>query len=64
MDEFTAMEAQIREHEESLKNLPDEDGFITVRRGKVNTDGTVAVRTLRASDASGLKQKDLGQVLF
>jgi ribosomal RNA-processing protein 7 len=61
MEEFTEMERSIREDEELLRNMPDEDGFVKVMRRskKSNTDGAVIVQPLRIEDANKLKPKDL-----
>lgn len=60
------MERKIREEEEAKRNMPDEDGFVTVmRRGKKgNSDGNVTVHALRVEEASKLKPREVGQVDF
>ena len=67
MAAFNAAEAKERAEVQANRNVPDEDGFVTVhRRGrKANTDGTGAtVFALSSDQAAKLKPKDAGLVDF
>ncbi|KAJ3306166.1 hypothetical protein HDV03_000400 [Kappamyces sp. JEL0829] len=64
---FDSDEKKERERREALRNMPDEDGFVTVSRHgkKTNLDGTGgSVMALRKEDAEQLKPKDKGLVDF
>ena len=59
---FAEAEEKEKREAERIRNMPDEDGFVTVTRGKgrrTNMDGQGAsVMPLRTEDAQQLKPKD------
>ena len=65
---FTEVEERERREKESKYNMPDEEGFVEVTRGKgrrPNNDGHGAsVMAVRAEEAQALKPKDQGLVDF
>ncbi|KAI8913655.1 ribosomal RNA-processing protein 7-domain-containing protein [Gorgonomyces haynaldii] len=59
MIQFDEMQERERKEQELKRNMPDEDGFITVTRGKrVQRDGDVAVQALSKQEAQQLKPKE------
>lgn len=61
MELFESEERKAREERERMRNVPDEDGFVTVVRSgkKTNNDGQGgSVLALKREDAEKLKPKE------
>lgn len=67
MELFDDEERSARELKDSIRNVPDEDGFVTVSRKGRKTNSDIkggSVSALRKEDADKLKPKEQGFVDF